>query len=57
VFEGLDKNFLRQVHGIVAVLDESIADPINLPFIADHQLVEGAHVARKIALDQFSVRV
>ena len=57
MLESFDENFLRQVHRIFAFVDESVADPVNLPLIPDHDLVKSGHIAGEISFDQVRVYI
>jgi hypothetical protein len=57
VFERLDEDLLSQIHGVIAIVHESIADTINQPLISNHEFVESRHVAGQIPLDDAVIRL
>ena len=42
---------------VVAIFNESVADPVNLALITDHELVECSHLAGKISFDEAGIEV
>jgi hypothetical protein len=57
MLENLDEDLLGQVHGIIAVSYESVANPVNLPLVPDHQFIESGHIAGKVSFNNAGINV
>jgi hypothetical protein len=57
VLEGFDEDVLRKVHRIIAILDKAIADPIDLPFVTDHDFIKRRNVPSQISFDKTRVLI
>ena len=57
MFESFDEYLLGKIHGIFPVFHKAIANPVNLPLIADHQFIKRAHVAGEVSFNKGGIRV
>src|SRR5712692_3183280 len=57
MLEGLDEDVLRQVHRIITIFHEPVADAVNLAFVSNHDLVESCRIPAKVSFDKFDIRI